>query len=84
MAIYGYTIRPAILVLFLCLIAPGSRREWAWALVGVNAAVHCTALFSHICFWIDAENHYQDGPLEHFCLWVSAILFAYWLTVKIL
>ena len=43
-SIYGYTIRPVILVLFLSLIAPRKRFGWAWALAGVNVAVHCTAL----------------------------------------
>ena len=75
-AIYGYAIRPVIAVLFLRLIAPRMRLGWAWALVGVNAAVNATALFSHLCFWIDAENHYQDGPLSQTCLFVSVILFA--------
>ena len=75
-AICGYALRPVILVLFLRLIAPKKRLGWAWALVGVNGLVHSTALFSHICFWITMENNYESGPLAHFCLWVSALLFA--------
>lgn len=74
-SIYGYAVRPLILVLFLCLIAPQKRLGWAWALVGVNAAVHVTALYSHLCFWIDAQNRFQRGPLGRMCLYVSAILF---------
>ena len=73
-SIYGYTVRPVILVLFLRLIAPEKRFIWAWVLAGVNGLVHCTALFSHLCFWIDQNNAYQGGPLAHFCLWVSGIL----------
>lgn len=73
-SIYGYAIRPVILVLFLRLIAPRKRFWWAWTLAGVNAAVHFTALFSRLCFWIDQNNAYQSGPLAHFCLWISAIL----------
>ena len=45
-SIYGYVIRPVILVLFMKLIAPSARLTWAWVLVGVNAAVYATALFS--------------------------------------
>lgn len=44
--------------------------------MGVNAAVHATALFSHLCFWINAENHYKRGPLGMMALYISAILFA--------
>ena len=75
-SIYGYAVRPVILVLFWRLIAPQRRLGWAWALAGVNAAVHCTALFSHVCFWIDMENAYHRGLLSHMCLYTSAILFA--------
>ena len=75
-SIYGYVIRPVILVLFMKLIAPGARLTWAWVLVGVNAAVYATALFSRLCFWINEENHYESGPLRNTCLYVSMILFA--------
>ena len=76
-AILGYILRPLLLVEFLRLIQSEKRMKWAWALIGVNAAINSTALFSHICFWIDAENHYQGGPLSSTCLVVSAILLAY-------
>ena len=82
-AICGYVLRPVILVLFLRLIAPKMRLWWAWALVGVNAAVYSTALFSHICFWISMTNNYDDGPLAPFCLYVSAFLFAYLMLMSI-
>ena len=36
-AIYGYAVRPVVLVLFMRMIAPQKRLRWAWALVGVNA-----------------------------------------------
>ena len=49
-AIYGYAIRPVILILFLRVVAPEKRFGWAWALAGINAAVNATALFSHVCF----------------------------------
>ena len=84
-AIYGYAIRPVILVLFLKVIAPQKRFGWAWALVGINAAVNLTALFSHICFWIDEGNHWQGGPLNKMCYYVSVILLVCWfvLTIRI-
>ena len=85
-AIYGYAIRPVILILFLRVIAPQKRLGWAWALAGVNAAVNATALFSRLCFSISGGNHYHGGPLSGMCLYVSVILLAYWfvLTIRVL
>ena len=82
-SIYGYAVRPAILVLFLKVIAPQKRCRWACALVTVNTAVNATALFSPVCFWIDAENVYRRGPLGSLCLSVSAILLVYLLVLTI-
>jgi len=84
-SIYGYAIRPVILILFLRVIAPEKHLGWAWALAGVNTAVHATALFSHLCFWIDENNHFQGGPLNNTCLFISAVLLIYWfvLTVRV-
>lgn len=73
-AIYGYSVRPVIIVLFLYVIAPDRRKIPAWALAGVNAAINLTALFSHICFWISDDNHYHGGPLNKFCLYTSVAL----------
>ena len=73
-AIFGYAIRPAILALFCHIVSP-RRSHWrAWIVVGLNAAVHATALFSGICFRINAENHYHGGPLRYACVFFSAIL----------
>lgn len=82
-SIYGYAVRPVILILFLRIIAPRKRFGWAWALAGVNAAANATALFSHVCFWIDGDNHYQGGPLSLMCLWVSMILIVCWFVMSV-
>lgn len=84
-AICGYAIRPVILILFIRLICPEKPLGWAWVLAGVNAAVHTTALFSRICFWIGPPNTYRGGPLSDLCLWVSLILMVYliYLTIHI-
>lgn len=82
-SIYGYAIRPVILILLLRVIAPEKHYRWAWALAGVNAAVNATALFSHLCFWIDEHNHFQGGPLKDTCLIVSAALLIYWFALTI-
>ena len=73
--IYGYAMRPMILALFLRLIAPEKKMRWVWALIGVNAALHMTALFNmKICFRISEDNHYLSGPLTNLCLIISGVL----------
>lgn len=82
-SVYGYAVRPVVLILFLRIIVPQKRFGWAWALAGINLAVNATALVSRICFWIDEDNHYQGGPLSHMCLWVSALLLVCWFVMTI-
>ena len=45
-------------------------------MIGVNAGIHPTALFTNICFTIDGENRFQGGwpVLKDSCLIVSLIL----------
>ena len=73
-AIFGYSVRPVILLLFFYIV--GNRKSYwlAWLLVGINCAVYMTACFSRICFWIDAANAFHRGPLGYTCHVVSALL----------
>ena len=82
-SIYGYAVRPAIIVLAYPILAPKKRFPAAWVLVAVNALVYTTSLFSHICFWIDESNHFQSGPLRYFCLYVSIALLVYMLYLSV-
>ena len=82
-SIYGYAVRPAIIVLVYPILAPKKRFMAAWILVAVNALVCMTSLFSHLCFWIDESNHYQPGPLRNFCLFVSIALLVYMLYLSV-
>ena len=68
--IYGYSIRPVILLLFLSIISRNKPRKAYWALVGINAGIYLTALFTDICFTIDANNRFQGGypVLKDSCL----------------
>ena len=75
-AICGYAIRPAILALFCHIVSPRKKHWQAWCVVGANAAVHATALFSKVCFTISAENRFQPGPLRYACAFFSTILLA--------
>ena len=82
-AIYGYAVRPVALVLVMRMIAPQKRLRWAWALVGMNAAVYLTALFSDVCFYISHDNHFRGGPLSHTCFYTGAILFICYIVMTI-
>ena len=76
-SIYGYSVRPAIIALPLPIIAPKKRFWPAWVLVGINAAVHMTALFSDVAFTISEHNRYYGGPLQFFCVFISLLLLGY-------
>ena len=83
-AIVGYAIRPAILALFCSIVSPREKHWKAWVVVGLNAAIHATALFSDICFRISTENRYQGGPLRYACMIFSGLLLAdlFYLTLR--
>ena len=76
-SVYGYTVRPVILILFLYIICPDEKHLGCWALALANFLIHITAYFSHICFWISSENHYHGGLLSKTCLYISLLLLAY-------
>ena len=78
-SVLGYTIRPVFLILFLYIVQPGKKYLACWGLAIVNLAINMTAFFSHLCFWITEDNHYQGGPLSSATLIISIILMAYWL-----
>ena len=77
MSVLGYTLRPVFLILFLYIVRPERKYLGCWGLAILNWAIQMTAYFSHLCFWIDANNHFQRGPLSNACLIISLILMAY-------
>ena len=79
LAVYGYTIRPVFLILFLYIVRPGKKYLACWALALLNWAVSMTAFFSHLCFYIDKNNHYQGGPLHAVSYVIGLILLGFWL-----
>lgn len=74
--IYGYSIQPVILLLFLYIVSPRKPNRLWWALIGLNAGIHLTALFTDICFTVDENNMFQGGwpVLKNSCLIVSVVL----------
>ena len=75
--IYGYSIRPVILILFFYIVGSQRKHLLGWFLIGANAVIYLTAVFSDICFRIDADNHFHRGPLGYTCHVISGILLAY-------
>ena len=73
-AIFGYSIRPLILLMFFYIVGPKRSHRLAWILVGFNFAVHLTACFSGLCFWIDESFAFHRGPLGYTCHIVSAVM----------
>lgn len=84
--IYGYAVRPFILVTFLLLVGKKDKLFYvAAALAGVNALIYLTAFFSPVVFYIAPDNHFMRGvfPLGYACQIVSGILLAYLLFLSV-
>lgn len=80
--IIGYSVRPAIIVMWMYFVRKNQKLIISWTLVIINFLVHSTALFSEVCFSITTENTFKRGPLGFTCHVVSAILLLYllWLS----
>ena len=75
-SIYGYCVRPVLVVLVYHIISDGEKTLPAWILTGINAAVYLTALFTPLAFWITKNNVFHRGPLGFTCHVVTALLLA--------
>jgi len=82
-SIFGYCARPALIVLFLQIVADRKAVRWFWLLEGVNIAVHLTALFSPICFAF-VNNEFRRGPLGYTAHVTGAVLlvFLVWESIR--
>ena len=67
LTIYGYTVRPLIIVLFI--ILTGSEiRIWPLVMVlVVNALVDMSAVFTPAAFAFTDDGRFVRGPLGYFC-----------------
>ena len=74
LAIYGYSVRPVVLLLFLKVVNEKKDRRLLWALTGLNAILYTSAFYSGICFRIDENNVFFRGPLNCACLILCAFL----------
>ena len=76
--IYGYAMRPVIIVLFYYFFETGGKKTItvpAWCLIGLNTALYATALFSPITFSYHKETFsFARGPLGFTSHIIGAIL----------
>ncbi len=82
-SIYGYSVRPVILVLFFYLLEPKRDYRLMWLLAAANACVYLTALFSDICFTIRQDNVFERGPLNFACMIVSLSMLGIFLIMTV-
>ena len=78
--IYGYAIRPVILVLFLHIVCPDRKFVGSWILAGVNAFMYLLTAFGiDLCFKINENNHWEGGMwlFGYTCTVVSFLLLVY-------
>ena len=83
-SVYGYCVRPVIMVVFLCIVQTEKKHWVSWTLVGINTAIYLTAFCSPLTFMITGDNHYISGPLAGTCMVVSAILLVtlFWQAIR--
>ena len=68
LGIYGYSVRPVLLVLFIALYGTGRTMWIYWTLTVLNAALYSTSLFGlAITFRIDENGIFCRGPLGYIC-----------------
>ena len=75
-SIYGYSVRPMLVVLVCYIIADGKKTLLSWILIGINAAVYLTALFSPLAFSITEDNVFYRGPFGYTCHVITGALLA--------
>lgn len=83
LAVFGYSVRPAILTLYAHMVSPKKKHVGAWCLVGLNFVMYLTSFWTDIVFTID-DNHWRGGPLSFWCMMTSGILLAYLVFLVIL
>ena len=84
-AVYGYCVRPLIILMFFYILDYGKRHTVLWILTAINALIYLTALFTDkISFYIRSDNHFMRGPLSFTCHNVSIVLLGFisYLTLK--
>ena len=76
-SVYGYDIRPIIILLFIFLVSPNKRHYFPNILVAINFLIYTTAFYSNLSVSFTQDNHFVGGPLRYTCLIISSILLVY-------
>ena len=64
-SIFGYVVRPLVILLFCYIVSPDKRCRASWVLVALNTGIYLTALFSPLAFSITPDNSFRRGPLGY-------------------
>ena len=75
-SMYGYIVRPIIIVLFIRIVDTSFRKGTLWAIAIANALIYSTATFSPISFSFSERNLFHRGPLGYTCVISSMVLIA--------
>ena len=80
LTVYGYCVRPVVLVLFMRIVSEDRR---PWLLVAVNAVVNVTALFSGLAFTI-VDGVFHRGAMGYTTHVIGALLLIWdvWLSYR--
>lgn len=79
--IFGYALRPLLVLGFLLVIWPAYRKRWfLWIPAALNALFYLTALFTPLTFYFDRNYMLRRGP---FGLTVFAVCLLYMILVFI-
>ncbi|MBR1867617.1 MAG: histidine kinase, partial [Clostridia bacterium] len=71
--VFGYCLRPVVIVLFTYLVSENEKNNYLWILIGLNALVYFSAFFTDIAFTIDEGNVFRRGALGYTCHIVSGV-----------
>ena len=82
-SVFGYSVRPVIIALFIHLVSPNKKHIPVSILCLINFLIYTTAFYSNLTISFTADNHFVGGPLRYTCLIVSVILLIYHLVVVI-
>ena len=83
--VYGYCLRPVVIVLLFYLVDYKRKYLPFWLLILANTLLYLTAFFTGtIAFTIDSTNHFHRGVFGYSCHVVSAICLMYlvYITLK--
>ena len=80
----GYSLRPAILLLYIIIVSPERKCLPELVLVIVNTLLYFSAYFWPITFWWSTYMNFMSGPLRNVCLYVSFFLLSElaWISVR--